>query len=97
MTPVFSIFHQTKKQAIVRPLGVSLGLGLLTLGRLLYDPCLFYLPAVLVGCTLIQPLSPYLVICVCLCLCVCVSVCLCACVCVCVCVYVCMYVCMYVC
>ena len=41
---------------------MSLGLGLLTLGRLLYDPCLFYLPAVLVGCTLIQPMSPYLVI-----------------------------------
>jgi hypothetical protein len=34
-------------QAIVRPLGLSLGLGLLTLGRLLYNPCLFYLPAVL--------------------------------------------------
>ncbi len=31
----------------MRPLGLSLGLGLLTLGRLLYNPCLFYLPAVL--------------------------------------------------
>ena len=45
---------------IVRPLGLSLGLGLLTLGRLMYNPCLFYLPAILVGYTAIQPLSPYL-------------------------------------
>ena len=47
-------------QTLVRPLGLSLGLGLLTLGRLLYNPCLFYLPAVLAGYTAIQPLCPYL-------------------------------------
>lgn len=49
-----------EQQHIVRPLGLSLGLGLLTLGRFLYNPCLFYLPAVLLGCTVIQQMSPYL-------------------------------------
>mmetsp|Transcript_13006 Transcript_13006/g.29904 ORF Transcript_13006/g.29904 Transcript_13006/m.29904 type:complete len:404 (-) Transcript_13006:16-1227(-) len=49
-----------RQQTIVRPLGLSLGLALLTLGRILYNPLLFYLPAVLVGYAAIQPVVPYL-------------------------------------
>ena len=49
-----------EQQHIVRPLGLSLGLGLMTLGRFLYNPCLFYLPAVLLGYAMIQPMSAYL-------------------------------------
>lgn len=40
--------------------GTSLGLGLMVMGRLLYTPCLFCLPAVLVGYAAIQPLVPSL-------------------------------------
>ncbi|KAJ1489785.1 hypothetical protein T484DRAFT_3436951 [Baffinella frigidus] len=44
----------------VRLVGTFLGLALLLLGRLLYRPFLFYLPALLVGCSSMVPLQPLL-------------------------------------
>jgi len=45
---------------MVRVLGAFLGMALLLLGRLLYMPCLFYLPAILLGYASITPLQPVL-------------------------------------
>lgn len=47
-------------RGVVQIVGAALGLGLLLMGRALYMPLLFYLPAILVGYASAKPLESYL-------------------------------------
>lgn len=45
-------------QQVNKLVGMGLGMGLMLLGRVLYKPLLFFLPAMIIGCAMIQPLAP---------------------------------------